>query len=150
MLQNAANFKQHDFLAQLLFESTVTGRKIEMQTYIKVIITLYYDMAHLSRNAHTDLMDYLLKLFKQDCTTESDYNLGNDLIQEFILASSEEPYANLQNQEAENVGKKKNKHRKNKNKKKNEKEEVPLFWEQQLGNKAPDFYAVDVSDNCFE
>ena len=72
MLQNACNFNQHDFLAQLLFEATVTGRKIELQTYIKVIVTLYVDMAHLKTKARQDLNSLLFLLFTADCPSERD------------------------------------------------------------------------------
>ena len=44
MIQSAANFSNYDFLSQLIFESTVTGRPVDMQTYVKVILAVYIDL----------------------------------------------------------------------------------------------------------
>jgi hypothetical protein len=44
MIQAAANFGHYPFLGQLIFESTVTGRPIDMQTYVKVILAVYIDL----------------------------------------------------------------------------------------------------------
>ena len=53
--------------AFLLFEATVVDRKIDMQTYIKVILSLYYDMqVSMSSKAHANLMALLKLLFRQD------------------------------------------------------------------------------------
>ena len=50
-----------------MFESTVTGRVVDMQTYIKVILALYFDYegpGNTSQQKHSDLMNLLHLLFK--------------------------------------------------------------------------------------
>jgi hypothetical protein len=43
--------KKQDFLMQVLFEATVMGVNLDLQTYLKVLIALYHETPGLSKDS---------------------------------------------------------------------------------------------------
>ena len=84
-------------LMQVLFETTVLGVDLDLQTYLKVLIALYNESPILSKDSQilteTEKKQALILvylLFKNDCG-EADFNFGCDLLYEYVNADINNP-----------------------------------------------------------
>lgn len=81
-LWSAVNFTDHYQLIELLYEVTIFGVKLDINTYIKLFSYLYY-MDNEVRVDRKDFLTYLYTLFGKDHGKEV-YNWGTDLFKHYI------------------------------------------------------------------
>ena len=72
---SAANFKETEFLATLMMQSTILDYKIDVQTYIKSQLCLYFLLDEESTNN---------VFFQNHCKKQVDFDFGSDLVKEYI------------------------------------------------------------------
>lgn len=81
LLWNAAHFNKHNHIVQLLLECTVTDIKIDMNTYIKLFTSLYFDID--IKYDRKEFLTYLYLLYSNDHNTEV-FKFGTELFDEYI------------------------------------------------------------------
>lgn len=84
-------------MEQVLFETTICGVPLDFQTYIRVLLSLYYansnadgevtGTSHMSEVEKKNLVNLLYLVFKNDCG-EADFDFGCELIFEYINAQN--------------------------------------------------------------
>ena len=89
--------KKQDLLMQVLFETTVLGVNLDLQTYLKVLIALYNETPSLSKESQLlseaekkQALILVYLLFRNDCG-EKDFNFGCELLYEYVNADTNNP-----------------------------------------------------------
>jgi hypothetical protein len=101
---------------QVLFETTVMGVSLDLQTYLKVLLALYYETPGLSKESQilTDsekkqTLNLIYLFFKTDCG-EADFQFGCELLYEYINAETNNPAEFTEQEISESKKKKKKRH----------------------------------------
>ena len=66
-----------------MFEATILGEPIDTQTYVKVLLSTFYDMRDSIDGG--SLLQILQTIFKND-VGETDFKFGSTLVAEFMEA----------------------------------------------------------------
>ena len=83
--------KEHDFLSELMYTASIMDIKIEMQTYIKVQLDLFYAEQASTEEVSTDkdlMLRHFYSLFAKDCP--GDFAFGCKMIDEHILQKTKQ------------------------------------------------------------
>lgn len=86
-LYNSAHFGQYKHLSQLLTEATICSLHVEINTYLKILTTLYFDY-----EVKFDRGEYILHVFNllyKDHPSENS-QLANDMLHQYVSISMED------------------------------------------------------------
>ena len=90
---------------QVLFEATVMGVNLDMQTYLKVLIALYHETPVISKDSQVlteaekkQALILVYLLFKNDCG-EADFEFGCELLYEYVNTETNNPSSQYTDQE---------------------------------------------------
>ena len=97
---------------QLLYEATITDIQLDLNTYLKLLSQVYFDYQVVQFD-RTDFITYLYTLFANDHSPE-DFQLGTELLQDYIESNFEEFNQEIANKAAVNSDKSKKKGKKSK------------------------------------
>ena len=85
LLYNSAHYYKYDHMTQLVTEATVLDLSIDLNTYVKLLSSLYTDIT--VKFDRTQYIQMLMTLFGNEHSTEA-FTLGSELLREFLWSNS--------------------------------------------------------------